>query len=373
MAQNCSDCYSGCSEIVSDRCVKYTGVDVPALGIQKGDSLSYVEQALITFLTATLDGTGIAIEIDEDLYCELVTQYLQECETVTALDLFKALVQAACNIQGQIDTINATLTTLNADYDVDCLDDVTNSSDTHAVVQAIINKLCEINTSLTALALDVDTNYVKLSELNSLIQAYIDSTATGTRYSSRMVPYTPIPYIGPLSNFDVTGAGIVGTEWEDIYLCNGLNSTPDLRGRTIVGAIVGVPGGSLDSSVDPGTSAFNPNYALGTTAGENSITLSTAQIPSHSHSVDDPEHTHVLAKNETSNLGMLSGTNNVAAKGNPAAGTDWRYELQNSSDVPDVGEVGSSATGITIDNTGGGQAHANNQPAYAAYFIVYLP
>ncbi|BCU97892.1 MAG: hypothetical protein CM15mV19_1420 [uncultured marine virus] len=47
--QNCSNCYNGCTEITSDKCVKYTGVDVPILGIKNGDSLSYVEQALITF------------------------------------------------------------------------------------------------------------------------------------------------------------------------------------------------------------------------------------------------------------------------------------------------------------------------------------
>lgn len=222
----CSNCYSGCTEIISDKCVQYTGIDVPVLGILKGDSLSYVEQALITFLTSTLNGSGITIEIDEALYCELVSQYLQECSTVTALDLFKALVQAACNIQEQIDAINATLTTLNADYDVDCLSGVTDSSDTHAVVQAIITKLCEVDTELTALALDVDTNYVKISELNSYIAAYIASTAVSTRYSSKMIPYTILPYYGSLAGaFDATGAGIIGTEWEDIYLCNGQNGT----------------------------------------------------------------------------------------------------------------------------------------------------
>src|SRR5690348_12556031 len=98
---NCSNCYNGCTEIASDKCVKYTGVDVPVLGIVKGDSLSYVEQALITFLTATLNGSGITIEIDAEDYCNVVTQYLQECETVTALDLFKALVKAACSLQSQ--------------------------------------------------------------------------------------------------------------------------------------------------------------------------------------------------------------------------------------------------------------------------------
>lgn len=357
---NCSNCYNGCPEIVSDKCVKYTGVNVPVLGIQKGDSLSFVEQALITFLTATLNGSGITLDIDEDLYCELVTQYLQECSTVTALDLFKALVQAACNIQEQIDTINETLTELNSDYDVDCLDDVTDSSNTHDVVQAVIVKLCEIDVSLTALALDLETNYVRLSELNTLIQAYLDSISSGTAYKNRMVPNCPIPYVGSLSGFDVSGAGIAGTDWEDIYLCNGNNSTPDLRGRVIVASIIGMGGGALNAAVDPGVSAFNPNYTLGTTGGANSVTLDVTMIPSHTHTanVTDPGHEHDL---EGADFAAFSG----------ASGTDG----------PDGGAFGGKTntseevTGISVtnSNTGGGAAHSNIQPVYSTYFIIYIP
>lgn len=360
---NCSNCYNGCSEIVSDKCVKYTGVDVPVLGIQKGDSLSFVEQALITFLTSTLNGSGITLDIDDDLYCELVSQYLQECETVTALDLFKALIQAACNLQTQIDTINETLTELNSDYDIECLEGVTDSSDTHDVVQAIITKLCEIDVTLTALALDVETNYVKISEINSYIQAYLDESGAETRYSNRMVPNCPIPYVGSLSGFDVSGAGIVGTEWEDIYLCNGNNSTPDLRGRVIVAAISGMGGGALNAAVDPGVSAFNPNYALATTSGANSITLTEAQIPSHTHvaNVTDPGHNHQ----------PFSESEDFATQDN-SSGT-------NGSD-PGVNPVGNAVTsteetGITVENetTGGSEAHSNIQPVYATYYIIYIP
>lgn len=49
MSNICSNCYNGCAEITSDQCIRYTGIDVPVLGIKTGDSLSYVEQALITF------------------------------------------------------------------------------------------------------------------------------------------------------------------------------------------------------------------------------------------------------------------------------------------------------------------------------------
>ena len=56
---NCNNCFNGCTEIVSDRCVKYTGIAIPSLGIQTGDTLSFVEQALSTFLLSALNGTGI--------------------------------------------------------------------------------------------------------------------------------------------------------------------------------------------------------------------------------------------------------------------------------------------------------------------------
>jgi microcystin-dependent protein len=368
---SCSNCYNGCTDITSDKCVKYTGVDVPALGIVKGDSLSFVEQALITFLTEAINGTGIAIEIDEADYCEVVSQYLQACETVTALDLFTALVKAACSLQTQIDTIDETLDTLNADYDVDCLEGVTNASDTHAVVQAVIDKVCAVDEELGSLALDLETNYVAIADLNGYIAEYLESTEGATRYSSRMVPYSIVPYYGALGVFDATGAGLPDTEWEDIYLCNGSNGTPDLRGRALVGAINGVPGGAMSSTVDPASSAFNPSYSIGTLAGANSVVLTEDEIPAHTHELTDPGHTHVLAVDETSSAGPLSGSNNVANAYVP--GADGGYELQNASGEPDAGEVADADTGITIAETGGGEAHSNIQPVIATYFIMYIP
>lgn len=360
---NCSNCYSGCSEIVSDQCVKYTGIDVPILGVLKGDSLSYVEQALITFLTSTLNGSGITIEMDEDFYCELISQYLQECSTVTALDLFKALVQAACNIQEQIDEINETLTTLNANYDIECLEGVTDSSDTHDVLQAVITKLCEIDVALAALALDVDTNYVKIADLDSYIAAYIASTPADTQFNSRMVPYTILPYYGSLGFFDATGAGLAGSGYDKIYLCNGLNGTPDLRGRAIVGAIVSVPGGALSSVVNPASSPFNPNYALGTQSGANSVTLTTAQIEPHTHiaNVIDSGHSHVYAIDTAQSY---TGAPTSVVPGSGAA-----------SPITSTYDTTTDTTGISVSNanTGGGEAHNNVQPVLATYFIMYIP
>jgi len=368
MAQ-CSNCYNNCVEITSDKCVKYTGVNVPVLDIKTGDSLSWVEQALITFLTATINGTGIQITIDENDYCELVTQYLPTCETITALDLFKALVKASCDLQAQIDAEKARIDAIEANYSVDCLEGIAPEDGTHTILQAVITKLCEVDTTLTALALDVDANYVKLSDLDSLIAAYIAGTETSTRYSSRMVPYVAMEYYGPITGFDATGAGIVDTIWEDIYLCNGDNGTPDKRGRVAVGA-TSTPGViAMDSAVDPGV-AGNPAYTLSDTAhGINIITLDATQIPSHTHTatVVDPGHTHEAYAGGD----FAIWENNEANAGSGSSG----FEVNQTNHHPTTASSGVDGTGISVSNssTGGGLSHNNYQPGIGAYYIIYIP
>lgn len=361
----CSNCYNGCTEIVSDKCVRYTGLDVPVLGIQNGDSLSFVEQALIEFLTSTLDGTGIVITLPEGTYCEVVTKYLPTCGDITAVALFEAVVKAACDLQEQIDAIVAELAVLNADYDVDCLTGVTSSSDTHAIVQAVITKLCQIDVSLTALALDVDTNYVKLSDLDALIQAYINSIPASTQYYTRMVPYTVVEYYGNLDPFNSTGVGNPLLGFENIYLCNGLNGTPDKRGRVPVGAIQLVPGPTPDPAVNYASNPlFNYDYAVGDVHGANSITLTGTQIPAHTHTpvsvVTDPGHTHRLGTTSTGGGSIGVSNGNVVTIPSPL---DIHTEI--------------NMTGITVNTTnssfGGGLAHSNAQPALACYYIMYIP
>jgi microcystin-dependent protein len=358
---NCSNCYNGCTEIVSDQCVRYTGLDVPVLGIKTGDSLSYVEQALITFLTSTLDGTGIVITIPPASYCALVNSFLPTCGDITAVALFEALIKSACSLQTQVNAVAADIAILNADYSVGCLTGVTSSSDTHAVVQAIITKLCQIDVSLTALALNVSTNYVKLSDLDALIQAYINGTTTSTQYYTRMVPYTVVEYYGSLSYFNSTGVGNPLLGFEDIYLCNGLNGTPDKRGRVPVGAIQLVPGGTPDPAVNPASDPlFNYNYAVGNTYGANSITLSGTQIPAHTHSVGT-----TISPNPHSH-GYITGQN---------PGVGWSGD----NDYGNLGPVNAITDPVTLTATstatsfGGGLAHSNAQPALACYYIMYIP
>lgn len=382
----CESCYSGCVETTTDKCVRYTGNDALVLGIETGDPLLTVEQALIDHVISFLNGTGITITLNPSYYCTLVSQYLEPGDP-NVVELFGALVRAACDLQTQIDTIDGTLATLNADYTIDCLDGVTASSDTHAVLQAVINKVCENTLAIDALALDIDTNYVKLADVNDLIAAYLAEHSGGsTQFNSRMVPYTVVEYYGSLSNFDGTGAGIAANGYDKIYLCNGANGTPDKRGRVGVGAIASVPGPPLDAAVDP-TFAGNPNYALNGVQGGNSVTLTLSQIPNHTHTattvttVTEDNHTHFIASAGT-NTG--SGAPSLSISGTMQQsfddGGNLGYRAVNSTAAPAaVGLTSPTKTNLAVSvdvtNTyeGGSGAHSNIQPVLACYYIMYIP
>jgi hypothetical protein len=281
MSNNCSNCYNGCTEITSDKCVKYTGVDVPVLGIKNGDSLSYVEQALITFLSSTLDGTGIIPVIQPSDVCQSVDKNLPNCDPISLNNWLTALLKSLCALEDTVANIPSANPTVA--YDVDCLT-VSDATSTIDVLQAVIYKVCAVAEQLTSFVTYVDATYVKISDINTYIQNYLDTQPTENLISNRMVPYSIVAAAGGsafLANFNASGAGI--GNWARIFLCNGQNTTPDLRGRALIGTNDGsMGGGALDSAVDPAISG-NPNYGLGSTHGLNSIILNTGQIPAHSH------------------------------------------------------------------------------------------
>ncbi len=396
---SCSNCYNGCTEIVSDRCVKYTGIDVPVLGIKTGDSLSFVEQALITFLTSTLDGTGVIIDLSSINICTLVQKYLPTCKDLSIADISKALVQAACDLQVQVNTINATLTTLNADYTIGCLTGVTASSDTHAIVQAVINKLCTVDTGLTNLTTELHTMYSSNgTELNNYISSFLASQPSSNLASSRMIPYSPIPYFGSLSGypsagdgFSLSGAG--SGYWDKVYLCNGANpGVPDLRGWTLVGVTTGMGGGTLNSLVDPALSPNNPNYTItgpSSIHGTTAVTLGIGELPNHTHtastaSAGSHNHYMVVAASETTTSAnsLYDGTNTgrkdlgLTSRAYNQGSDNFDYELTTSPGTVNAGRTNDSGVHthpVTVDPFGGNGAHANIQPSKGCYYIIYIP
>lgn len=375
---SCSNCFNGCAEIVSDQCVRYTGVDVAILGIKNGDSLSYVEQALIEFLTSTLDGTGINLTINPAIICDIVNKNLVACEDLTLPNVISAIIKAVCELDTRLTTLEGDFAALEGPYTVGCLTGVDSNSGTHAILQAVITKLCAHIVDFDAFVLDVETNYVKKSELCALVAA-CTPPAPPVLYKDRMVPFTVVEYYGTIpGNFDGTGAGLGA--WDKIYLCNGLNGTPDKRGRVGVGVTTGVGstpsmgGGPMSPTVDPAV-AGNPAYTLLGTQGANSIVLSPAQIPSHTHSAsavstpNDPGHKHSLIPN------TYAG-NDGRGTGVSPSGTDV-FNWETGKVRVDV--VDTALTGITVDTTvtvaptGGGLSHPNFQPGLGCYYIMYIP
>lgn len=124
---------------------------------------------------------------------------------------------------------------------------------------------------------------------------------------------------------------------------------PDWRGRAIAG---------LDDMGNSAAGRLTASYfgtsgtVLGAAGGAESHTLLTAEMPNHTHTLTDPGHTHTYTRG---NIRGASGTSGTVV-GDLTAGV----------------ATGSSTTGITIANTGGGSAHKNVQPTMLATIYIKL-
>jgi microcystin-dependent protein len=354
---SCKNCFNGCASTTSDKCVKYTGIDVPDLGIENGDSLASVQDNIINNLLSSLDGTGIVMTIDSGDLCALVSGYLPGSGEITLVDYISALLQSACILQTQVTTEKNRIDTIEANYTLDCITGVTASAGTHDILQAVISFLCTLDATVTALALNLSTNYTTTADLPALIVETIGEEPETSLYKTRMVPMTVVEYYGSVGNFDGSGAGL--GDWIDIYLCNGANGTPDKRGRVGVGTTTGMNGGAMSPAVDPAV-VGNPAYTLLSTGGTNTVTISMAQMPSHNHT------------------GTFTGTPHLHSIDNVLkAGGATSTVLTNQDNVGHtvITSTGSTTAGgtITINNTGSGEAHENIQPGLGCYYIMYIP
>ena len=370
---SCNGCGSGCVEIISDQCIKYTGLPISFLDISTGDSLAIVEEKITTYLSTVLDGTGIVPDIDLGL-CALITDLLPNTSTLTLNQLLTVLSEAVCALQTQLTAVDDAVDVINAAYDVgDCLTGVDASSLTHDVLQAVIDELCLTVTALENLTADVETNYEKKADLNDDIAAYLAGT-TSTKMYNKMVPYSPIPYYGPLVNYPTTSDGFttgVGFgAWEKVYLCNGLNGTPDLRGLAIVGAITDMGGAGLEPNVTGLT------YAFDDVIGESTVLLNDNTLPSHNHTATgaDVGHDHFTIKNNTDNTYNLVSASNTL-KTQSYADAAYAYTLRGVAGPADVGltSTGYANVSVTVNDFGGSDPHENTSPARVMYYLIYIP
>lgn len=113
-------------------------------------------------------------------------------------------------------------------------------------------------------------------------------------------------------------------------LCNGSNSTPDLRDKFVVGA--------------------GSTYAVGNTGGS-----ANAVVVSHTHTatVTDPGHLHSIAAGRNTGAGFVGGGGNAF-------------------DANLTSNTGSNTTGISvgISTTGSSGNNANLPPYYALCYIM---
>lgn len=366
MSDNCKDCFNGCLEIVPDNCVKYTGVNIPILSIATGDSLAYVEGQIFKYILSFITGKGIKIDLADIQLCNIISSNLSTTGDINLEDIVKSLIEGVCLVNDKITTLTSQLTVLEADYTISCLTGVVNTSNTHEVLQATINKICALQTSFTALLNNLATNYITSSNINTYITNYNQTVGNSLLISSKMIPYVASPYFPTVAamngKFDSTGAGI-GT-YEKVYLCNGNNGTPDLRGRTLVGATTGMLGGTLDNNVNPSPSNYpNPNYGINSLFGQNAVQLSQSQLPSHSHNntavsqdVEGHEHTYIKP--------IANGSATGAADNHPDG------PLINAKTSKEFVKI---ITTVNISSTGGNSSHLNIQPSIGAYYIMYIP
>jgi microcystin-dependent protein len=113
-------------------------------------------------------------------------------------------------------------------------------------------------------------------------------------------------------------------------LCNGTSGTPDLRDRFVVGA--------------------GSTYAVGATGGENTVTLDTTQIPSHTHTGSGTSGSTDLAHTHTGsgNTGSASINHNHTFSGSGSTGTAGNH----SHSINDPGHFHEIFTSNTTSSSG---------------------
>lgn len=203
----------------------------------------------------------------------------------------------------------------------------------------------------------------------------------------------------PTGYMIANGASLSRSDYPELYKAIGTTygsadsthfNLPNISGRTIVGI----------------SSSDNNFNSLGKTGGEKSVTLTTNQLPSHTHTftgtastTSDESNTHYHTFNGTTDTASVVGsfstlitTDGVLASGvfskgsltasfaKPGSGTSLgvvTYSFNSKHTHTFTGSTVSTTTHThtvtpkgTNSNTGGNKSHNNMQPYIAMYYII---
>lgn len=138
-------------------------------------------------------------------------------------------------------------------------------------------------------------------------------------------------------------------------------------------------GGTWTQIKDKFILAAGDSYAQGATGGSATVTLTTAQLPAHSHSgsaQSNGGHSHGASSNNTGGHSHSIATKgdyggqpsyNAGTSGTEYSGTVNTNSAGSHSHTITVNSAGAHTHNLTINNTGSGQAH-ENMPPYVTYY-----
>ncbi len=224
-----------------------------------------------------------------------------------------------------------------------------------------------IGTSSPSERLEVAGNIKSSGDVNSNTVTTNTTTSSIVTTNTLNVPGFPVNSLLPAGSIIMWYGNVttIPTGW---VLCDGNNSTPDLRGRFIVG---------FDNrTTDPGNGIWDSQYSAVNgsalpvgTGGEKTHVLTKAELPQHLHTVNNS-----LTDNGQVSIGASHTTDLAGSAGGSGfftTGTQSNFVFTDQGGSHSHSISGNTGDGTTSGLTGA--AHENRPPYYVLVFIMKTP